>query len=56
MASEDVIEKEVNERHPDRPVVLGRGNTCLSCGKVQREAFKAGAHWMASLPYNTEQL
>ena len=45
MTSEELIEKEANERYPDRPVVLGRGNTCLSCGEVQREAFKAGVEW-----------
>ena len=45
MITEEVIKKAANERYPDQSVVLGRGNTCLSCGKVQRDAFKAGAEW-----------
>lgn len=50
MTSEELIEKEANERYPDRPVVLGRGNTCLSCGEVQRDAFKAGVEWARQNP------
>ena len=37
---------EVNEKawllYPDKKVVLARGHTCLSCGKVQREAYLEG--------------
>lgn len=48
MTSEELIEKEANERYPDIPVVLGRGNTCLSCGEVRRDAFETGAKWQKS--------
>ena len=37
---------KVNEKawllYPDKKVVLARGNTCLSCGKVQRKAYLEG--------------
>ena len=41
----DDLEAFVNSTYPDRKVVLGRGNTCLSCGRVQREACITGANW-----------
>lgn len=37
---------KVNEKawllYPDKKVVLARGYTCLSCGKVKREAYLEG--------------
>lgn len=55
MTSEELIEKEANERYPNRPVVLGRGNTCLSCGEVQRDAFKAGVEWHKNHLWHTNE-
>lgn len=40
----DVIARNI---FPDSKVTLTRGNTCLSCGKLQRNAFKGGVEWMA---------
>lgn len=42
--------KELMAKYPDEPVVLGRGNTCLSCGSVQRDAFKEGVEWAREHP------
>ena len=36
------IEEEALKKYPDKKVVLARGNTCLSCGKVCREAYLNG--------------
>ena len=41
------LDEAAEEAYPDERVVLARGNTCLSCGRVKRAAFKAGAKWMA---------
>ena len=42
--------KSINEKsedlYPDKKVVLARGNTCLSCGRVKRESFEAGANYV----------
>ena len=31
--------------YPYEKVTLARGNICLSCWRVKRDAFKAGAEW-----------
>lgn len=41
---ESIKEKSEN-LYPDKKVVLARGNTCLSCGRVKRESFEAGANY-----------
>lgn len=40
------IKEKVEDLYPDKKVVLARGNTCLSCGRVKRESFKAGVKWI----------
>ena len=35
-------EEEALKLYPDKKVVLARGNTCLSCGRVRREAYING--------------
>lgn len=42
---ESIKEKSEN-LYPDKKVVLARGNTCLSCGRVKRESFEAGANYV----------
>lgn len=38
------IKLKAEDLYPDKKVVLARGNTCLSCGRVKRESFEAGAN------------
>ena len=40
------IKEKAENIYPDKKVVLGRGNTCLSCGRVKRESFVAGAKYV----------
>ena len=40
------IKEMAGNRYPDKKVVLARGNTCLSCGRVKRESFEAGANYV----------
>lgn len=42
---ESIKEKSEN-LYPDKKVVLARGNACLSCGRVKRESFEAGANYV----------
>ena len=35
-------EEEALKLYPDKKVVLTRGDTCLSCGRVRREAYING--------------
>ncbi len=40
------IKEKSEDLYPDKKVVLARGNTCLSCGRVKRESFEAGANYV----------
>ena len=40
------IKEKSENLYPDKKVVLARGNTCLSCGRVKRESFEAGANYV----------
>lgn len=40
------IKEKAENLYPDKKVVLARGNTCLSCGRVKRESFEAGANYV----------
>ena len=40
------IKEKAEDLYPDKKVVLARGNTCLSCGRVKRESFEAGANYV----------
>ena len=39
------LEQVAKYLYPYEKVTLARGNICLSCWKVKRDAFKAGAEW-----------